>query len=638
MDQGPSKEYKLSIDPRILELLGPNLYTNIYYVLAELIANAYDANAKNVYITADKSSISVEDDGNGMSYQEGEVDKFLNVAHETRTNDEDSFVSGSDSKRRKMGRKGVGKLAALSVSENVQIKTIKNGEKSGFILSRKIGTDQKLIPIDENEINFLHVNDHGTAIVMEAPQYDIHKTLKAARNNLLRIFPHINEDFRIHLQIEKQKTIIDSHEQEIIQGLACLITLGGEFTFLHNHFDCQLQDTTEEQKKILNIKRDKHPHRLKLTRKDGTESEYLLEIKGWIGAYRSTSGRKKNQVDFPDNFISIHANNKLGEFNILPIVGKNSLNEVYIVGQLHIDLFEESTLPDMALSNRQGYKSDDVRYIVATNHIRTNLLPEIINLRSKYTALKNQAKDKEKHNKKIDLEETLKQGINAFKHNASSSAAKNIAQEISENKNIEIAQLENFITRAINATLPDMGIKSKIDSGKKKLLISHASANKPITDFIYNLLEYSGVPSEAIIYTSNDDATTRIPEPEGLYDYLREFFVNSYSTEKIYVLYVTSDEMAKSWPCVSEVGAGWILKSHHQIFNINDHQPQQPLDIHRIWASIKYVKDDNKIHFNLRQADTIAEKIIHICETLKFKHQSKENILTEIKRVSIISD
>ena len=46
------KEYKLNIDPRILELLGPSLYTNIYYVLAELIANAYDADAHNVYIIA----------------------------------------------------------------------------------------------------------------------------------------------------------------------------------------------------------------------------------------------------------------------------------------------------------------------------------------------------------------------------------------------------------------------------------------------------------------------------------------------------------------------------------------------------------------------------------------------------------
>src|SRR5690554_593578 len=143
-DNNQSREYKLNIDPRILELLGPNLYTNIYYVLAELIANAYDANAHNVYIIASDDSITVEDDGSGMSYSAGDVADFLNVARETRTSEEDSFVLGSNSQRRKMGRKGVGKLAALSVSKNVEIKTIKNGEKSGFILSRVIGSDQKL--------------------------------------------------------------------------------------------------------------------------------------------------------------------------------------------------------------------------------------------------------------------------------------------------------------------------------------------------------------------------------------------------------------------------------------------------------------------------------------------------------------
>lgn len=35
-----------------------------------------------------------------------------------------------------MGRKGIGKLAALSVSENVDVLTVSDGEKSGFVLSR----------------------------------------------------------------------------------------------------------------------------------------------------------------------------------------------------------------------------------------------------------------------------------------------------------------------------------------------------------------------------------------------------------------------------------------------------------------------------------------------------------------------
>ena len=54
-----NRRYELDIDVRILELLGPNLYTNIYYVLAELIANAYDADAHNVYIIEKENKIIV---------------------------------------------------------------------------------------------------------------------------------------------------------------------------------------------------------------------------------------------------------------------------------------------------------------------------------------------------------------------------------------------------------------------------------------------------------------------------------------------------------------------------------------------------------------------------------------------------
>lgn len=156
------KKYKLSIDPRILELLGPNLYTNIYYVLAELIANAYDADAHNVYIISNPDNITVEDDGSGMSYEEGDVNKFLNVAGISRTGEEDSLSAGL--KRKKMGRKGVGKLAALSVSEEVEVMTIKNGEKSGFVLSRHPQGDY-LQSIPEDKVSLSKVDGNGTSIV-----------------------------------------------------------------------------------------------------------------------------------------------------------------------------------------------------------------------------------------------------------------------------------------------------------------------------------------------------------------------------------------------------------------------------------------------------------------------------------------
>ena len=74
------KRYYVGFGPELLQLLGPNLYTNIYYVLGEIIANAYDADAENVYIiyNSAKNSIIIEDDGNGMSYEEIN-EKFLPI-------------------------------------------------------------------------------------------------------------------------------------------------------------------------------------------------------------------------------------------------------------------------------------------------------------------------------------------------------------------------------------------------------------------------------------------------------------------------------------------------------------------------------------------------------------------------------
>ena len=155
------KEYKLNIDPRILELLGPSLDTNIYYIIAELIANAYDADAHNVYIIDNGTNITVEDDGNGMSYVGGEIGKYLNVARISRNSESDAETKLG---RKKMGRKGVGKLAALSVSENVLVKTITNDEKSGFILSRNVKDDRLLEALDESEIKFEKIIDTLDAI------------------------------------------------------------------------------------------------------------------------------------------------------------------------------------------------------------------------------------------------------------------------------------------------------------------------------------------------------------------------------------------------------------------------------------------------------------------------------------------
>src|SRR3546814_13430925 len=97
----------------------------------------------------------------------------------------------------------------------------------------------------------------------------------------------------------------------------------------------------------------------------------------------------------------------------LPIVGQNKLNEVYVVGHLHVDLFELTELPDMALSNRQGYKSDDPRYEAVREYVRKELLADILRRRETYTDLLNAEKKKQKEKAQRDTEARLRASVDA---------------------------------------------------------------------------------------------------------------------------------------------------------------------------------------------------------------------------------
>lgn len=610
------KEYLLNVDPRILELLGPNLYTNIYYVLAELIANAYDADAKNVYIIANRDDIRVEDDGHGMSYENGDIEKYLNVAGVSRTNEEDSFTRSGT--RRKMGRKGVGKLAALSVSGEVDILTVAEGEKSGFVLSRHPENGNKLTAIDELNVIFDYVDDHGSAIVMRNPQYRLHKTLPAVKRNLLKIFPLVDADFRIHIVRGDEYEVVEDFDRHVMSELGTLITLGDEFSNLTE----LVPDIFPEKRNELIVSKEKKSIPLVMKDNQGVEHEYSLEVLGWIGTYKTTRGRKAEVSDFPDNFISIFANRKMGEFNILPIVGQNKLNEVYVVGQLHVDLFELSELPDMALSNRQGYKSDDPRYIELLDYVRKELLAEILRKREIFTDLGKSAKKKKKLDEMKRDEEKFKEQMDAFKKKASSDVADDLAQR---GTGLSREEVEDAVEKSINNNSPDLGIKSVIDSQKKKILISQTYPDKPFADIIYQMLLHNNVPPEDILYTNCDDEVCRVPEERGVYDYLREFFVESYSTQKLFVLFVTSENTKVSWGAITEVGASWITQIDHKIFNVHPFRPEHPLNDEMQWQSTNREEPtEGELWMIPLNADIFCQKIEAVCDSLGYPKKSRD--------------
>lgn len=137
MEEGHIDELQMRFDPRTIEHLGIQMYSTLPPVIAELVSNSYDADAKEVTISLfDEGSknIIVEDDGHGMSFQEIN-NKFLLIGRNRRIT-EDSQKSESG-KRDVIGKKGLGKLAFFGIAEHIRIETVRNNKRTIFELDWK---------------------------------------------------------------------------------------------------------------------------------------------------------------------------------------------------------------------------------------------------------------------------------------------------------------------------------------------------------------------------------------------------------------------------------------------------------------------------------------------------------------------
>ena len=130
-----SKKLKMSFDPHTIEHLGIKMYSVLPNAIAELIANAYDAEATSVHIKliddGTREKIIVVDDGNGMSFDEIN-DCFLRIGRKRRMG---KLAYSRNDKRKVTGRKGLGKLAFFGIGDIIDISTCQNGRCVNFTLN-----------------------------------------------------------------------------------------------------------------------------------------------------------------------------------------------------------------------------------------------------------------------------------------------------------------------------------------------------------------------------------------------------------------------------------------------------------------------------------------------------------------------
>ena len=125
----------------LIEQLGAQLYPGATATMAELISNAWDADARSVWIDvplgqpwAVDDRIVVTDDGIGMSYEDTET-RYLLVGRKRRVElDQDCTAGG----RPLHGRKGIGKLAAFGTAKILECLTV---DTEGQITSFRLDYD-----------------------------------------------------------------------------------------------------------------------------------------------------------------------------------------------------------------------------------------------------------------------------------------------------------------------------------------------------------------------------------------------------------------------------------------------------------------------------------------------------------------
>lgn len=208
-------KYELKFDPKTIEHLGVKMYATLPPALAELISNAYDADASSVTVefleqNGNPKTITVFDDGTGMSSEDIQA-KFLVIGRNRRRADGDA--PSPRFKRLPTGKKGLGKLALFGLAKSVTVGTIQDGLQNQLTLNwdsllKAEGVYNPISEIVDRKVR----RKNGTTIQLSALKRKTPFDIEAIADSLSKIFI-VDSDFQITLKDSKNNKAIVTNDR-----------------------------------------------------------------------------------------------------------------------------------------------------------------------------------------------------------------------------------------------------------------------------------------------------------------------------------------------------------------------------------------------------------------------------------------
>ena len=225
----------LKFEPKTIEHLGVKMYSTLPPALAELISNAYDADASEVEVTFHEQSgtpisIVVKDNGCGMSFSDIQ-NKFLAIGRDRRQTDGDK--PSPKYGRLPTGKKGLGKLALFGIAKEIIIDTVKAGKRNRFTLDwdTLYSSEGQYRPKTE-VIDEVSEKPDGTYIHLKKLKRKSKFDISSIADGLSRIFI-TDDNFKINLK----KTGGSQLEEETVKNERRFSQIDKEFSWNKNDLE-----------------------------------------------------------------------------------------------------------------------------------------------------------------------------------------------------------------------------------------------------------------------------------------------------------------------------------------------------------------------------------------------------------------